>query len=64
VHGPDRLKVLSRCAIFQGKVKEAPVKNPDGGESIAHRTPQEILDEIAALDAESTEVLAEIRGLL
>jgi len=30
VHGPDRLKVLSPCAVFQGKVKEAPVKNPDG----------------------------------
>jgi hypothetical protein len=30
VHGPDRLKVLSPCAVFQGEVKEAPVKNPDG----------------------------------
>lgn len=30
VHGPDRLKVLSPCAVFQGTVKEAPVKNPDG----------------------------------
>ena len=40
------------------------VKNPNGGEVIAHRTPQEILDEIAALDAESAEVLAGIRGLL
>jgi type I restriction enzyme M protein len=40
------------------------VKNPNGGEAIAHRTPQEIMDEIAALDAESAEVLAGIRGLL
>ncbi|MDD5286131.1 MAG: N-6 DNA methylase [Desulfuromonadaceae bacterium] len=40
------------------------VKNPDGGEVITHRTPQEIMDEIAALDAESAEVLAKIRGLL
>jgi type I restriction enzyme M protein len=40
------------------------VKNPDGGEVIIHRTPQEIMDEIAALDAESAEVLANIRGLL
>jgi type I restriction enzyme M protein len=40
------------------------VKNPDGGEEVAHRTPQEILDEIAALDAESAEVLAAIRALL
>lgn len=30
VHGPDRLEVLSRCAAFQGKVTEAPRKNPDG----------------------------------
>ncbi len=34
VHGPDRLKVLSPCAVFQGTVKEAPVKNPDGDESL------------------------------
>jgi type I restriction enzyme M protein len=40
------------------------VKNPDGGEVITHRTPQEIMDEIAALDAESAEVLANIRALL
>jgi type I restriction enzyme M protein len=40
------------------------VKNPDGGEEIIHRTPQEIMDEIAALDAESAEVLANIRALL
>jgi hypothetical protein len=30
VHGPDRLKVLSPCAVFQGTVAEAPVKNADG----------------------------------
>ena len=40
------------------------VKNPNGGEVITHRSPQEIMDEIAALDAESTEVLANIRALL
>jgi type I restriction enzyme M protein len=39
-------------------------KNPNGGEEVAHRTPQEIMDEIAALDEESAEVLAGIRGLL
>ncbi|HEY9766120.1 MAG TPA: N-6 DNA methylase, partial [Chroococcales cyanobacterium] len=31
------------------------VKNPDGGEAVTHRSPQDILDEIAALDAESAE---------
>jgi type I restriction enzyme M protein len=40
------------------------VKNPNGGEAIAHRSPQEIMDEIAALDAESADVLEVIRGLL
>ena len=40
------------------------VKNPDGGEEVAHRSPQAILDEIAALDAESAEVLGRIRTLL
>ena len=40
------------------------VKNPNGGEEVALRSPQEILDEIAALDAESAEVLATIRELV
>lgn len=40
------------------------VKNPGGGEAVAHRSPQEIIDEIAALDAESADVLAGIRALL
>jgi type I restriction enzyme M protein len=40
------------------------VKNPDGGEEVIHRSPAEILDEIAALDAETAEVLGNIRGLL
>jgi len=40
------------------------VKNPNGGEDVTHRSPLEIMDEIAALDAESAEVLTTIRGLL
>jgi type I restriction enzyme M protein len=40
------------------------VKNPNGGDEVTLRTPMEILDEIAALDMESAEVLATIRGLL
>ena len=40
------------------------VKNPNGGEEVVHRSPQVIMDEIAALDAESAEVLAKIRELL
>ena len=40
------------------------VKNPTGGEVVRHRSPQDIMDEIAALDAEAAEVLASIRELL
>lgn len=40
------------------------VKNPNKEEEVALRDPREILDEIAALDAESAEILAEIRGLV
>ncbi len=38
--------------------------NPNGGEKISHRSPSEIMEEIAALDAESAQVLANIRRLL
>jgi len=40
------------------------VKNPNGGNEVVLRSPQEILDEIAALDAESTQVLERIRELV
>ncbi len=40
------------------------VKNPNGGEEVTHRSPQEIMDEILALDAESAEVLRNIKALL
>jgi len=40
------------------------VKNPNGGEAVTHRSPQEIMEEIAALDTESAEVLETIKGLL
>lgn len=40
------------------------VKNPNEPEAAAHRSPLEILDEIAALDAESAAVLASIKEML
>ncbi|MGC1416639.1 MAG: N-6 DNA methylase, partial [Candidatus Acidiferrum sp.] len=40
------------------------VKNPNGRETIAHSTPQAILDEITAMDAEEAKVLESIRSLL
>ena len=46
------------------KTFDLSVKNPNRGEEVAHRSPEEIMDEIAALDAESAEVLQTIRGLL
>ena len=46
------------------KTFDLSVKNPDGSEEVVHRSPQEIMDEIAALDAESAEVLEGIRALL
>ncbi|MEI7708250.1 MAG: N-6 DNA methylase [Chlorobium sp.] len=39
-------------------------KNPNSGGEEVHRTPEDIMNEIAALDAESAEVLLAIRELL
>jgi hypothetical protein len=39
VHGPDRLKVLNRCAVFQGTVTQAPVRNPDDGDVSFNASP-------------------------
>jgi type I restriction enzyme M protein len=49
---------------IDSKTFDLSVKNPNGGEVVAHRSPQEIMDEIAALDAQSAEVLANIKTLL
>ncbi len=46
------------------KTFDLSVKNPNGGEVLAHRSPAAIMDEIAALDVESAKVLAGIRRLL
>ena len=46
------------------KTFDLSVKNPDGGEEIAHRSPKQIMEEIAALDAESSKVLEIIKALL
>jgi type I restriction enzyme M protein len=40
------------------------VKNPNANGEVKHRSPKEILDEIARLDNESAKVLQTIRGLL
>ncbi len=46
------------------KTYDLSVKNPDGGEEVTHRSPQQIMEEIAALDVESAKVLKTIKGLL
>ena len=40
------------------------VKNPTGGKVVEHRTPQDIMDEIAALDLAAADLLATIRSLV
>lgn len=49
---------------IDSKTFDLSVKNPSANEEIAHRSPKEIMDEIAVLDAESAEVLANIKALL
>ena len=51
-------------AAIDPKTFDLSLRNPNGGEEIAHHSPQEIMDEIAALDAESADVLTVIRKLL
>jgi type I restriction enzyme M protein len=51
-------------AAIAPKTFELSSKNPNGVEKDAYRTPKAIMDEIAALDAESAEVLANIKALL
>jgi type I restriction enzyme M protein len=48
----------------EGSSYDLSVKNPNGGEVVEHRSPADIMAEIAALDKESAEVLANIRKML
>ncbi|SNR90110.1 type I restriction enzyme M protein [Humidesulfovibrio mexicanus] len=54
---------VDAASIDQGTF-DLSVKNPKGGEEVSLRSPEDIMDEIARLDAESAEVLARVRGLL
>jgi len=51
-------------AAIDPKTFDLSVKNPNGGEEIAHRSPAEIMDEISRGDAECAEVLERIKALL
>ena len=52
------------ASTIDPKTFDLSVKNPDGGEVVTHRRPQDILNEIATLDAESAELLEKIQELL
>jgi len=51
-------------ADIDTKTYDLSVTKPNGGDEVALRTPQEILDEIITLDAESAVVVARIRELV
>ncbi|MBU4274197.1 MAG: type I restriction-modification system subunit M [Planctomycetes bacterium] len=51
-------------ALSEAEGFDLSVKNPNGGEEIKHRSPQKIMDEITALDAESAEALGKIKAML
>jgi type I restriction enzyme M protein len=51
-------------ACIDSATYDLSVKNPNEVDDVALRTPQDIIDEIAALDMESAEALATIRGLV
>jgi type I restriction enzyme M protein len=61
--GSENSWALDASTIDQTTFDLSP-KNPNRPEEAALRAPQEIMDEIAALDAESADILASIRGLL
>jgi len=49
---------------WETRACDLPVKNPSVGEEVTHRSPQTIMEEIAALDAENASVSAHIKALL
>jgi type I restriction enzyme M protein len=51
-------------ALDESSGYDLSVKNPDGGEEVVHRSPQDILKDIARGDAECAKVLKKIKGLL
>ena len=51
-------------AAIDANTFDLSVKNPNGGEEIAHRSPAEIMEEISRGDAESAEILERIKALL
>ncbi|GAB1233795.1 N-6 DNA methylase [Ferrigenium sp. UT5] len=52
------------ATTFDPTTFDLSVKNPNGNEAVVHRSPQDIMEEIAALDEQSAQVLGNIRALL
>ena len=52
------------CSAVNQATFDLSVKNPNGSEEVKHRSPREIMNEIAALDTESAEALESIKALL
>ncbi len=52
------------ASAIDARTFDLSVRNPNGGDAVALRTPQKIMDEIAMLDKQSVEVLHAIRDLL
>jgi type I restriction enzyme M protein len=52
------------AATINASAHELSAKNPNKAEEASHRSPQEIMDEISALDAQSADALQSIRELL
>ena len=64
MHRPIRVSWSVDAKTIDPTTFDLSVKNPNGGEEVAHRSAEAIMDEIAALDAESAKVLGNIRALL
>jgi len=60
--GPNSWSIAAEA--IDPTTRDLTVRNPNAPEAKALRSPQEILDEIAALDAESADILARVRELL
>ena len=62
---PETPKSWSLAAKdIDGETYDLSVANPNEPEAAAHKTPEDILEEIAALDVESAAILDGIRNFL
>lgn len=61
---PNSWNVSVASVLAAGNSYDLSVKNPNKKEEVQLRSPQEILEEMRALDAESAEILAAIKDLL